>query len=215
MTHGEDFSMSKDWRPIKNSNITWKKRRSLWKLRGSGSRCRARWMVWAWAVATLEVGSCISLSAMGLVHSYLGFSKSIYKDETIMQLWLLLILSFDFFPSGWKLLWCHDTCSSPWWPEAQPLDGGGVCRSPKISKKIPWSSFEQWKLVAKFIYIECGVVRKLWFWYIFMGKITRHQEKFQSLVLSWNNENFLNSMGGFVVVNWLRPRPHGDTNVVA
>lgn len=152
----------------------------------------------------------------------------IYIHETILQLWLLLVPSFEpFFPPTKKN--GHSFCGDlrmeiimmPRYMQFSLVAGSsafgwwGVCRSPKISYKIPWASFEQWKLVAKFIYIECRVVRKSWFWYIFTGKVTRHQPKFESLLLSWNNENFLNSLGGFVVVNWLRPRPHGDTNVVA
>ena len=133
-----------------------------------------------------EVGSFISLFTMGLVHSYQGFSKRMY--ETIIQLWLFLILSktnpkkafFWVWGLGWKLLWCHDTCSSPGWPKAQPfftdtLDGGEVFLVQRFPK-IPWPSFQKWNC-CKFISwwnIELWENMMILV-HLYLGKMARHQ----------------------------------------
>ena len=58
---------------------------------------------WCGPEDTVEVGSFISLFTMGLVHSYQGFSKRMY--ETIIQLWLFLILSKTNPKEAFFLVW--------------------------------------------------------------------------------------------------------------
>lgn len=116
---------------------------------------------------------------------------------------------------GWKLLWCHDTCSSPWWPEAQPLDGGGFAglqRFPIKSHGLPLNN-ENWWQNSFISNVELWENRDF-------GTSSREKSlgTNQSLKVCCSHGTTRTSLTPWEVL-WLLigfdHDPHGDTNVVA